>query len=105
MKETQLTISDWGHKTFGYPKNYVTIIKRMLKECKELEELIDNNAHFNDALCDDIVDECADIYIVMCHVMTTIGYDLHACVDHKMEINRARKWNINGDGTGQHVKE
>lgn len=107
MKETPKTISEWGVETFGYPKNIETIVHRMLKECKELEELMgDKYKNIGTVYhCERIADECADIYIVMCQVMHTLGYDLHACVDHKMEINRHRKWKLNGDGTAQHVKE
>jgi hypothetical protein len=105
MSETQQTIAEWGYKTFGYPKNATAIINRMLGEVRELEELKDHYSHFNDAIYDKIADECADIHIVMCQVMTTMGYNLQSCVDHKMEINRKRKWKIAGDGTGQHVKE
>lgn len=100
MIENQKTISEWGFKTFGYPKDVITITKRMLKESKELKEAIEK-----DVTNDMIADECADIYIVMCQVFTTMGYNLQACVDHKMEINRGRKWKIAGDGTGQHIKE
>ena len=100
--ETQRTISDWGTKTFGYPKNPKAIINRMIKEVRELEEL---SCRSDDVDIYKMADECADIYIVMCQVMTTIGFDLHSCVDHKMDINRARKWKLNDDGTGQHVKE
>lgn len=107
MVENQKTISEWGTKTFGFPKSIQTIVDRMLKESKELEELMSDKYKNQGSSyhCDRIADECADIYIVMCQVMNTIGYNLHACVDHKMQINRARKWKIAGDGTGQHVKE
>ena len=101
MKETQKTISDWGHKTFGYPKTVRKVVDRMLKEVDELKHW----SEYEDAAHDKMADECADIYIMLCHVMTTMGYDLHACVDHKMQVNRHRKWELNGDGTGQHVKE
>ena len=105
MIETQQMIAEWGFKTFGYPKNPIVIINRMLIEVKELEEVIETQGCFNDAIYEKIADECADIHIVMCQVMTTMGYNLQSCVDHKMEINRARKWKIAGDGTGQHIKE
>jgi len=102
MIETQKSISEWGVKTFGYPTTLKVIVGRMLKEVKELEELGTGIDVRNQ---EKIADECADIYIVMCQVMNTLGYDLGACVDHKMQINRARKWKIAGDGTGQHIKE
>jgi len=104
MIETQKTISEWAVKTFGYPTAERSI-KRMLEEVEELKDiknvdLFDDPESFNK-----VSDECADIYITMCQVASTFGFDLHACVDHKMEINRARKWKIAGDGTGQHIKE
>lgn len=105
MIETQNTISEWGIKTFGYPKSPRVIIERMLKEVQELKELVDKECCINEATYEKIADECADIHIVMCQVMATIGFNLRSCVDHKMSINRARKWKIAGDGTGQHEKE
>lgn len=33
------------------------------------------------------------------------GVDLPAAIDRKMAINRARRWNIDGNGHGTHVKE
>lgn len=97
--ETQKTISDWATKTFGYPKSTKVSVDRMLDEVNELKRL----EPYNDFAYEKVADECADIYITMCQVMSTIGFDLHSCVNHKMEINRARKWKIKGDGTGQHV--
>jgi NTP pyrophosphatase (non-canonical NTP hydrolase) len=105
MKETQKTISEWGAETFGYPVSVKAIVDRMLKEAKELEEFTTHVNFENKGSYEEIADECADIYIVMCQVMNVIGYNLHACVDHKMQINRARKWQRLGDGTGQHIKE
>lgn len=107
MHETQKTISDWGIKTFGYPRDIIVIIDRMLKEVEELKYWIDlGESGYNiNTVYDKMSDECADIYIVMCQVMNTMGFDLHSCVDHKMEINRVRKWKSNEDGTGQHIKE
>jgi len=105
MVENQKTISEWGFKTFGYPKNPIIIIDRLIKEVDELDELKEQSKKYNDAVYSKIADECADIYVMLCQVMAVLGYDLHACVDHKMQINRVRKWKIAGDGTGQHVKE
>jgi hypothetical protein len=31
-----------------------------------------------------------------------MGFDLTAAVAEKMEINRNRRWVMNGDGTGHH---
>lgn len=34
-----------------------------------------------------------------------IGIDLPAAIDAKMAVNRARRWNVDGRGHGEHVKE
>ena len=99
--ETQKTISDWATNTFGYPKSPEIAIQRMLKECKELEEKI-NMEIFS---YEQYADEIADIMICGYQAMDTLGFDLHACIDHKMTINRNRKWKLSGDGTGQHIEE
>lgn len=97
MIENQKTISEWAEKTFGHPTRERSI-NRMLEEVTELA--VCDREDFNK-----VSDECADILITLYQVANTFGFDLHVCVDHKMEINRARKWKIAGDGTGQHIKE
>ena len=101
MKEDQRSISDWAVKTFGYPTEKRSIA-RMVEEVEELKkvDLLDDKYSF-----DEVSNECADIYITMCQIADTFGFDLHACVDYKMQINRNRKWKIAGDGTGQHIEE
>lgn len=49
--------------------------------------------------------EAADVAIVLFGLAHMRGFDLLAAVDDKMKTNRARKWNLNGDGTGYHKKE
>ena len=101
MIENQKTISEWANSTFGPVKSLKRSIKRMVEEVNELED----QAYVDINDFDKISNECADILITLYQVANTFGFDLHACVDHKMEINRARKWKIAGDGTGQHIKE
>lgn len=99
MSEDQRTISDWATKEFGYPTPE-RAITRMLEEVEELKAEFQTTFDY-----EKIMNECADIYITMCQVAITLGYNLHACIDHKMEINRHRKWTRKEDGTGYHVKE
>jgi hypothetical protein len=94
MRETQRTICDWADNTFGFTTPN-SAINRMLQEVREVEW----------HKPDELADECADVLITLYRVADTFNFDLHACVDHKMEINRGRKWKSNGDGTGQHIKE
>jgi NTP pyrophosphatase (non-canonical NTP hydrolase) len=101
MIENQKTISEWAEKTFGYvaPERSIS---RMLEEVEELKNinLSNEKSSFNE-----VSNECADIFITMCQIASTWGFNLQACVDHKMQINRARKWKIAGDGTGRHIDE
>lgn len=97
--ETQRTISDWATKTFGHPTPEVAI-RRMLKEAKELESKLAEGASY-----DVLADEIADVFITGYKAMDTMGFNTYACIDHKMHINRGRRWKLNGDGTGQHIEE
>ena len=101
MLETQQTICDWATKTFGNSYSPEIHIRRMLEECKELEEKSEMGIFSHEELADEI----ADIFICGYRAMDALGFDTHSCIDHKMAINRHRKWKLNGDGTGQHVKE
>lgn len=101
MIEDQKSISEWAAKTFGYPTEYRSV-QRMIEEVEELVRVCESN-DINDM--NKVSDECADILITLYQVAHTFGFDLHVCVDHKMSINRARKWKVAGDGTGQHIKE
>ena len=54
---------------------------------------------------EDIVEEAADVVIVLCHLAGSMDMDLGAAIEAKMEVNRARQWRLSGNGTGYHVKE
>ena len=94
MEETQLSITNWADKTFGFCQQE-RAIDRMVEEVRELQS----------GSVSDVPNECADILITLYRIADVFNFDLHAAVDHKMQINRARKWKSNGDGTGQHIKE
>lgn len=99
MNETQETITKWAKETFG-ESTVEASIKRMLKECKELEDKLECGA----STYKDIAEEIADIFITGHRVLYELGFSTDDIVNSKMEINRNRKWKLNGDGTGQHVK-
>lgn len=100
--ETQQTISEWAIKTFGEPSNVELVIWHMLMEADELKEkLLSGGVYAKEELAE----ELADIFIVGYQCFTVLGVDANECVDRKMKVNRARRWNMNGDGTGQHIKE
>lgn len=38
-------------------------------------------------------------------IVEKLGGDLHVAVDSKMEVNRRRRWRVDGSGHGYHLKE
>lgn len=103
--ENQYTISEWAIKTFGYPKSFSVLIDKLVEEVNELKSIRMREYGDVDAQFEDLMEECADIYIVLVQICNYIGFDLHECVDDKMSINRLREWKVFGDGTGHHIGE
>lgn len=98
--ETQATITKWRDETFGQRKSNMQHALRAQKEMVELlEELATDDASPKAAA------EIADIFIVLYGLAAHLGVDIHEEIDRKMAINRARKWNLDGAGSGYHVKE
>lgn len=97
--ETQVSITEWAIKTFGRPEYPTTIIDRFTAEVNELED----TAYSDSEEETNLKDECADCLIVLYQVASALGFDLHDAVDEKMQTNRARRWHVKGDGTGQHI--
>lgn len=98
--ETQQSISQWAHETFGDPVSNLSIAKRAEKEMKELLtslEFLDRNTH--------APVEAADVIIVLMRLFERFGTTWQAEVDKKMAVNRARTWVLDGEGHGSHVKE
>lgn len=62
---------------------------------EEFKELVDNPL---DAF------EFADIAIILFDLADHMGFDLPKLIHHKMEINRARTWQVSEEGILKHVK-
>ncbi len=95
--ETSNTIRVWGDATFGEVKDLTALVSRARGELDELEEAIRAR---------DMAEagrEAADVVILLHRLVALAGMDLNEQVDTKMAINRARTWNVEGDGTGGHV--
>jgi NTP pyrophosphatase (non-canonical NTP hydrolase) len=92
MRETQTTINQWQAKRFP-DASYDGVINHLREEVAE----------FFTASDEDAAEEAADIVILLyCWAMYQ-GIDLQDQIDWKMAKNRARKWNIQSDGTGRHT--
>lgn len=100
MSETQQSITEWANATFGEPIHNESIATRALDEMHELlDALYDDDKHPKAA------DEAADVLIVLMRLFDRLGTTWQAEVDRKMAINRARKWNLHGNGHGSHIKD
>ena len=96
--ETQDSICAWAEETFGPARDAATLHRRAMPEMEELADALVAGDR------QEIAHELADIVILLYRVAHESGVDLHAAIDEKMAINRARQWVPTGDGTGKHVK-
>lgn len=99
-RETSASIAQWQRETFGEAKDNRSSYLRAEREMFELFEMLSANDSDPKA-----VEEIADVTIVMSRIVAAHGKDLQEEIDRKMAINRARKWQLTGDGHGQHVEE
>lgn len=119
MKETQETVGRWIDETFPgtdpeSPRKAIRALEEMVELClasgatQEMIHVAVHKAIGSEPAGkhpDKIPVESADVLIVLYGVARMRGFDLHAAVDAKMQINRSRRWKANGDGTGYHIKE
>jgi hypothetical protein len=127
--ETQATVAAWMSATFQgadpeSPRKALRALEEMVELClasgaapfdvdkavrKAIDGVIPQNVLADWDVTrpepDKIPSEAADVLIVLYGVAQMRGFDLHAEVDKKMSINRARRWAPRGDGTGYHVRE
>lgn len=98
-QETQASINEWITSTFGDAGSNISVAARANEEVAELMMALainDLDVHS--------VEEAADIVIILYRLAERFGMDLHAEIDRKMGINRARRWNV-ANGHGYHVPE
>jgi NTP pyrophosphatase (non-canonical NTP hydrolase) len=95
MSENQKSITKWQSATFG-PTTALLAFRRMQKEYVELKEAIQLGYH------DKARDEVADVMITLYRIAECLGLDLHEAVNEKMSVNRARTWDVDANGHGQH---
>lgn len=112
MRESQTSIAAWADETFGPAVSLESIAVRAQKELTELVEkcatadkAIATNSWIGDEKRHMAAEEAADVVIVLARIFESCGIDMHATIDRKMAINRARRWVLDGNGHGQHVEE
>lgn len=99
-RETQESITAWADETFGIPETNLSVAKRAMKELKELITCLEQDDQHPKAKV-----EIADVDIVLARLAERLGADRQTEINLKMEINRKRKWVLDGNGHGQHVEE
>ena len=90
MQELQKEITNWHKETFPAATEQ-QIVDKLLSEMVELTwELKDfsDGGHNIPA----IIDECADVFIVMAALLGRNGVNLEMAVRDKMETNKKRRW-------------
>lgn len=100
MKETTESIGKWAEDTFGDTDGHIARIAARANE--EMAELL-RKATSDDAYWEDLVEESADVCIVLARLFWIYGTDLWEEVEKKMAVNRAREWKKDGTGHGYHV--
>lgn len=124
MAETQKTIGAWVDETFpgsdpAKPRKELRALEEVVELClaggatagqiryrveKELRKAFDrptDEAENPEPAAVPV--EAADVAIVLFGLAELKGFDLLGEVDKKMAVNRARRWGVNGDGTGFHI--
>lgn len=94
--ETIATVTAWANETFG-EATVLAQIMRAEKEWLELKSLLGNGTSL-----DKLAEEAADVCICLYRVIGTLDPE---AINKKMAKNRARKWNVDGQGCAQHVGE
>lgn len=97
--ENQQSVARWIRDTFGPVPSNARIVSRANEEMAELLRTVTI-----DDSSPDLAEEMADVVIVLYRLAERLGVSLADEIDRKMAVNRARKWERDGSGSGYHVK-
>lgn len=98
--ETQESISAWATATFGPAGSNLSCAIRANREMAELLTALSRDDNDPKA-----AEEVADVVICLMRLMARLNADIQDAINRKMAINRGRKWKLDGDGHGSHIKE
>jgi NTP pyrophosphatase (non-canonical NTP hydrolase) len=104
MNESQASMEKWANETFGPVRRtgWERIFQRFMAEVVELRDALRMRCRSRTHCREAIAGELADCVILLYRLASVQSIDLDAEVDHKMAINRMRKWTTAGDRVGQH---
>lgn len=95
--ETVNSVTEWAENTFGM----ATLERQFERAYEEMREL-DKVIYSQRGSYEKIAEEAADVVICLYRIIGLLHPD---AIEEKMAINRARKWNVDQQGCGQHKKE
>ena len=98
--ETQQSIGDWADQAFGLAYDNARVAARANEEMAELLRAATTE---HDA--DKLIEEAADVIIVLYRLAHINGVDLNDAIDKKMARNRLRVWKQDGTGHGYHIRD
>lgn len=96
--ESVQSVTTWANTTFGQAEIGVQI----QRAAQEFDELFDTPLRDSDESRIKLAEEAADVCICLYRVIGTLDPE---AINKKMAINRARQWNVDANGTAQHVGE
>ena len=99
MDETQLSIARWAEAVFGPAPSPARLASRANEEMAELLRHATS-----DQPSEMLIEEAADVVIVLMRLAEIVGEDLMKEIDRKMTVNRDREWHKDGTGHGYHVR-
>ena len=103
--ESQRSIADWADFTFGPCSKRIHAVRRARQEMNEFIALHTDMIDELPVSDRQLVDEAADVVITLFRLAHVLKADLMSRVDTKMVINRQRRWQSDGTGHGQHIKD
>ena len=98
--ETIASVTTWANETFGQAK-IPAMMDRAKKEWDELLDLFHPPDHTECCIPKKVAEEAADVCICLYRVIGTLDPE---AINKKMAKNRARKWQVDGQGCAQHVE-
>lgn len=99
--ETVQSVTEWANQTFGKATSQA-MMDRAKKEWDELLDLFHPPDHTECCIPKKVAEEAADVCICLYRVIGTLDPE---AINKKMAKNRARKWQVDGQGCAQHVGE
>lgn len=98
--ETSASIAGWADQTFGDAGSDARVVARANEEMAELLRAVTSGKPGAA-----IVEEAADVVIILCRLAARNDSDLWEAVELKMAVNRKREWKTDGTGHGYHVRD